>query len=108
MLKIAMGQIDPVVGAFEANVNKIREAYQRACSEQARLLLTPEMGICGYPLHDLIERPEIFERNEKALDDLAALTRGQNCALLVGHVASNPLAQGRSAQNVATVLESGC
>ena len=53
-MKIAVAQIDPVVGAFEANVKKIKEAYKRACSKRARLLLTPELSICGYPPHDLL------------------------------------------------------
>ena len=66
-MQIALAQIDPVVGAFESNVKKIKEAYQRACLEQARLLLTPELGVCGYPLNDLVERSEVFERNEKSL-----------------------------------------
>src|SRR6185437_13982756 len=106
-MKIALAQIDPVVGSFDANVRKIEEAYERACESKARLLLTPELSICGYPPHDLVDRPEIFERNEKALARLAALTKGKSCALIVGHVARNPKAVGRSAQNVASVLEDG-
>jgi NAD+ synthetase len=107
MLRIALAQLDPVVGAFEANVKKIKEVYLRACSEQARLLLTPELGICGYPPHDLVERPEMFERNEKALQDLLAFSRGKNCALAVGHIGRTPYEFGRPAQNVATILENG-
>ena len=107
MLRIAIAQIDPVVGAFESNVQKIKEAYLQACASGARLVLTPELGICGYPLHDLLDRPEMFERNEKALDDLARLTRGQTCALAVGHIAPNVRSEGRRSQNVATVLENG-
>ncbi|MBI4924557.1 MAG: NAD+ synthase [Bdellovibrio sp.] len=106
-LKIAISQLDPVVGAFEQNVKKIKEAYKRACAKEADLLLTPELSICGYPPHDLMDRPEIFDRNEKALEDLQAITLGKSCALVVGHVAHNPLEQGRAAQNVVTVLESG-
>src|SRR5205823_377070 len=106
-MRIAIAQIDPVVGAFDANVRKIQEAYERACAEQARLLLTPELGICGYPPHDLIERPEMFDRNERALEQLAQLTKGKTCALIVGHVAKNPSELGRSAQNVVSVLEAG-
>ena len=30
-MRVAIAQIDPVVGAFEANVKKIKEAYKRAC-----------------------------------------------------------------------------
>jgi NAD+ synthase (glutamine-hydrolysing) len=106
-MRIALAQIDPVVGAFEGNVRKIREVYERACAEQARLLLTPELSVCGYPPYDLMERPEMFERNEKALDALAKLTLGKKCALAVGHVARNPSDRGRAAQNVVTILEDG-
>lgn len=106
-MRIAVAQIDPVIGAFDANVAKIREMYERACTEQARLLLTPEMGICGYPPHDLIERPEIFDRCEKALNELAQITQGKTCILAVGYVARNPDLQGRAAQNVVSLLENG-
>jgi NAD+ synthetase len=106
-MRIAIAQIDPVVGAFDANVRKIQEAYERACAEQARLLLTPELGICGYPPHDLIDRPEMFDRNERALEQLAQFTKNKTCALIVGHVAKNPSELGRSAQNVVSVLEDG-
>jgi NAD+ synthetase len=107
MLKIALAQTDPVVGAFEANIKKIKEAYQRACSKQARLLITPELGICGYPPYDLLDRPEMFERNEKAIEDLAGVTRGQKCALAVGSISKSPFEFGRSAQNSVTILEDG-
>jgi NAD+ synthase (glutamine-hydrolysing) len=106
-MRIAIAQIDPIVGAFEANLKKIEEAYKRACREQARLLLTPELSLFGYPPHDLIERPEIFERTERALEKAADLTKGRPCALIVGHVAKNPLPMGRMAQNVVSVLSDG-
>ena len=106
-MRIAVAQIDPVVGAFEANVKKIKEAYERACSKRARLLLTPELGICGYPPHDLVERPEMFEKNDRAVAELMALTRGQSCALAVGHIVQTPSETGRHAQNVVTILEGG-
>lgn len=107
LMRIAIAQIDPVVGAFESNVKKIKEAYKRACSKDADLLLTPELGVCGYPPHDLVERPEMFDRNERALEELMAATKGQKTALVVGHVATNPAEFGRAAQNVLTVLQDG-
>ncbi|OFZ17912.1 MAG: hypothetical protein A2X94_12795 [Bdellovibrionales bacterium GWB1_55_8] len=106
-MRIAVAQLDPVVGAFEANVKKLKEAYQRACTKKARLLITPELGVCGYPPHDLVERPEIFERNDRAIEDLLGATRGHSCALAVGHIAPNPSGIGRAAQNVVTILEDG-
>lgn len=106
-MRIAVAQLDPVVGAFESNVQKIKEAYRSACSKNADLLLTPELGVCGYPPHDLIERPEMFERNERAVEELKNFTKGEDCVLAVGHVSPNPSAQGRAAQNVITLLEHG-
>jgi NAD+ synthetase len=107
VLRIAIAQLDPVVGAFEANVRKLEEAYQRACLQQARFLLTPELGVCGYPPYDLIERPEMIEKNDRAIQDLLAMTRGQKCALVVGHISQNPSKSGRLAQNTVSVLENG-
>ncbi|MCM2278723.1 MAG: NAD+ synthase [Oligoflexia bacterium] len=106
-MRIALAQIDPVVGAFESNVRKIKEAYENARQAGADLVLTPELGICGYPPHDLVERPEMFDRCEKAIEELCEVTRGSRCALAVGHVARNPSEFGRAAQNVVSVLEDG-
>ena len=106
-MRIAIAQLDPVIGAFDENVKKIQEAYAKACAAKAALLLTPEMGICGYPPHDLVERPEIFERCEKALETLRQLTQGQDTALVVGYVGRNPAPGGRHAQNVVSILSGG-
>ncbi len=109
-MRIAIAQIDPVVGAFNANVRKIREAYERACAAKADLLLTPELSVCGYPPHDLVDRPEMVERCELALNELVKLTaapQARSCALAVGHIAHNPRPTGRASQNCVTVLLQG-
>jgi predicted amidohydrolase len=94
-MRIALAQLNPVVGAFNTNFEFIKEAYERACQEQARLLLTSELVICGYPPLDWINRPELVEGCEKTLQKLATLTQGRKCALAVGHLQKNPSQQGR-------------
>lgn len=106
-MRVAIAQTDPIVGDFESNVSKIAEAYLRADQAGARLLITPELGVCGYPPHDLLERPEIFERNLKAIETLKELTRKGSCALAVGFVGLNPQSIGRRALNLAVILEKG-
>lgn len=106
-MRIAIAQIDPVVGDFQGNFDKISEMYERACQVQARFLLTPELGTCGYPPHDLVERPEFLQQSRSTLDRLMALTEGRACALIVGHVTANPEASGRALQNSVSVLEGG-
>lgn len=106
-LKIAIAQLDPVVGAFDANYRKIKAAYERACADGVDLLLTPELGICGYPPHDLMDRPEMFSRTSQVLQLLAEETRNQSCDLVVGHVTSFVGEVGRAAQNCVSILSQG-
>lgn len=106
-MKIAIAQIDPIVGDFEHNISLITEAYERACSQQARLLLTPELSVCGYPPYDLLLRPEMLERCDRALERLVKITQGKTTALVVGHVAKNKRQQGLPTENAVSVLENG-
>lgn len=106
-MKIALAQIAPIVGAFQANGEKISEAYKKAIKLGADLVITPELSICGYPPHDLIDRPEIFDRCGKVLEDLAKLTSGSKTALVVGWVGKSREKSGRPAQNFVSVLSEG-
>ena len=107
-MRIAVAQLDPVVGAFAANVRKILAAYEQAGAAGVELLITPELSVCGYPPHDLLERPEIFDRNEQALTELGAASKKfPKTALSVGHVARNLADTGRAARNLVTVLHGG-
>ena len=107
-MRIALAQISPVVGDFDGNVRKITKAYDRAAQDSAaRLLLTPELSVSGYPPHDLMDRPEIFSRTDAALESLKTITKGKKLALAVGHVARNPKSKGRRAQNCVSVIQDG-
>ena len=106
-MKISLAQLDPHLGAFDANLRKIQEKYKRACSERARFLLTSEMVVSGYPLYDWIERPELLRKTEEVLEFLTRLTQNQSTALVVGHIWVNPSSQGRAFQNGVSVLEGG-
>jgi len=106
-VKVAIAQISPVVGDFTGNTAQIRDAYQKAIDQGADLLLTPELGVCGYPPHDLVERPEIYDRCAEAIRELSRLTAGRSCALLVGSIIRSPESVGRPGQNAVHVLQDG-
>ncbi len=106
-MRVAIAQISPVVGDFTGNVRQIREAYEKAVDQGADLLLTPELGVCGYPPHDLVERPEIYDRCAAAVAELTELTAGHACALLVGSIIRSPEKVGRPGQNAVHVLQDG-
>jgi len=60
-LKLAVAQLNFVVGDIAGNAKKIVDAAQQAYAEGARLLLTPELSVAGYAAEDLFLRPAFTE-----------------------------------------------
>ena len=85
-VKVAFAQINPTVGDLAGNVLKIVEFARRAHAVGARLVLTPELSLCGYPPEDLLLRPAFIQACADALLDCAkALADLQNLVVVVGH-----------------------
>ena len=83
-LAIAVAQFNPVVGDLAGNTRLILDAMAEAEARSARLLLTPELSICGYPPEDLLLKPGFIADNRAALEKVAAATR--SCVAVVGFV----------------------
>jgi NAD+ synthetase len=84
-MKIALAQFNPVVGDLDGNAARLVELAREAQAAGASLLITPELGLCGYPPEDLALRPDFYAENARVLAGLAGrLPPG--LALVVGHV----------------------
>ncbi|MGA9060327.1 MAG: NAD+ synthase [Terracidiphilus sp.] len=83
-MKIALAQIDPTVGNFTGNLEKIVAASRRAADLGARLAVFSELAICGYPPADFLEKPSFLARCRSAVDELARATRELPTAVLAG------------------------
>ncbi|MEH1841998.1 MAG: NAD+ synthase [Nostoc sp.] len=108
-MKIAIAQINPTIGDLLLNAQKILEAAQRAASTGARLLLTPELSLCGYPPRDLLLNPSFVEAMGITLQNLAQ-DLPPNLAVLVGNVEQNLKAHisgGKTLFNSMALLENG-
>ncbi len=101
MLRIAVAQFNATVGDLTGNVERIVELAGAAKARGARLLLTPELAISGYPPEDLLLRPDFYRACRKALDDLASRVDG--ISLIVGFPEEH---EGRR-HNAAAVIENG-
>ena len=66
-LKICVAQLNLVVGDLTGNSQKIIQAAHSAYADGARLLLTPELAICGYAAEDLFLRPAFIAACDDAL-----------------------------------------
>jgi NAD+ synthetase len=106
-VKIALAQIDPTVGDFTGNLEKIVAASRRAADRGARLAVFSELAICGYPPADLLEKPSFLARCRAAVDELAAATRDLPTAVLAGVALPAGGKSGKPAFNAAVLLDKG-
>jgi NAD+ synthase (glutamine-hydrolysing) len=104
-VKIALGQINPIVGDFAGNSAKIIDYARRAKSQGAGLILFPELSICGYPPRDLVERASFVSHNREAAEHIAAETLG--IAVICGLVTPAHAEAGKSVMNSAALLLDG-
>ena len=100
-MKIAIAQINCTVGDLVANAAKILAYAERAKRQGAKLLLTPELALCGYPPEDLLLRDGFYRACELALHELAHQV--QEITVVVGH----PHQVGENHYNAASVLRDG-
>ena len=106
-MKIALAQIDPTVGDFTGNLEKIVAASRRAAEMGARLAVFSELAICGYPPADFLEKPSFLARCRSAVDELAAATRELPTAVLTGVALPADGKNGKPAFNAAVLLDKG-
>ncbi len=85
-LKLCIAQLNLVVGDLPGNSQKIIQAATAAYQDGARLVLTPELSICGYAAEDLFLRPAFIAACDDAVKALAlALAHLKDLCLVVGH-----------------------
>jgi NAD+ synthase (glutamine-hydrolysing) len=106
-VNIALAQIDPTVGDFQGNLEKIVAASRRAAEMGARLTVFSELAICGYPPADLLEKPSFLARCHAAVAELAEATRNLPTAVLAGVALRSPAESGKPAVNAAVLLDRG-
>ena len=85
-LHICTAQLNYIVGDMAGNAQKIIEAARTAYAQGARLLLTPELAICGYAAEDLFLRPSFVQACDAAVQAIAqALADLPDLVVVVGH-----------------------
>jgi NAD+ synthase (glutamine-hydrolysing) len=100
-VKIAVAQINPVVGDMAGNIRLILGSADAARRLDADLLLTPELVLTGYPPEDLLLRDGFYRATEHALGELAGKLAGMPA--VIGH----PHMQAGRHYNAASLLRGG-
>ncbi|MBF2056281.1 MAG: NAD+ synthase [Cyanobacterium sp. T60_A2020_053] len=87
-MKIAIAQLNPIIGDIKRNAESIINEAQKAHDKQAHLLLTPELSLCGYPPKDLLFNSYFVTLMAEKLAEIAQEIP-PNLATLIGVVTHN-------------------
>ena len=75
-MRIALAQINAVVGDLDGNERRIRERLEEAVAAGAQLALFPELAITGYPPEDLLLKEHFLADARAAVERIARDVRG--------------------------------
>ncbi len=101
VIQAAIAQLNPCVGDFDANREKILQSIQQAREWQSDVVIFPEMMVTGYPPEDLLFRPAFLQQVERVLDDI----RQASAQMTV--VVGAPLQRQGKLYNMAVVFQDG-
>ena len=101
-LLVSVAQANPLVGDIDGNSEQVLRGVDEALTAGVDLLVFPELFLCGYPPEDLLLRPSMRRRIERAKGKIAARVR-ENLYLVVGY----PRIDERGCFNVAGVFYRG-
>ncbi len=104
-MKIALCQIDTIIGDIENNKAKIIKGYERGIADEADLVIFPELSLLGYPSLDLIEKKAFRAAVIKAAEEIASVTG--KTGLLFGSITEDDDNIGTDVHNSALLCYNG-
>jgi NAD+ synthase (glutamine-hydrolysing) len=105
-MRLALAQVNPTVGAVDANAAKVAEWIGRAREAGAELVIFPELCIPGYPAEDLYLKRHFLRANQRAVEELAAHADGIVAMVGFAEPAAQP-SDSRHAHNSIAILAGG-
>ncbi|MGA0231487.1 MAG: nitrilase-related carbon-nitrogen hydrolase, partial [Saprospiraceae bacterium] len=98
-MKIALAQLNYLIGDFDGNVNKILDYIGKARSGGADIVLFGELAVCGYPPRDFLEFNDFIARCSHSIEVIRDATEG--IAVVFGAPVVNPDPEGKDLFNAA-------
>jgi len=83
-LRVALSQINPIVGDLPGNESKIQADYAKAEAAGCQVIVYPELAVTGYPPEDLLLKKAFVRHNQLTVERIASYTG--DCAAIVGFV----------------------
>ncbi len=107
-MKIALAQLNPLIGNLEGNADLIISACKKAATLKANLLITPELSLWGYPPKDLLLNSILIKNQRDLLDHIASILslEAPHLQVLIGVAESAPDFQLPQLFNSLAIVES--
>ncbi|MFI5334560.1 MAG: nitrilase-related carbon-nitrogen hydrolase, partial [Chlamydiales bacterium] len=104
-MRVLLGQINPTIGDFQGNTEKILRVMERAREKRAEIVVFPEMSLCGYQPEDLVMHAAFVEEMHRWLEKIVQASKG--LMVVVGLVRRNPTGGEKPLFNSAAVVQDG-
>ena len=101
-LKIALAQLNPIVGDVKGNIKKLIKV-RSTLNKDVDIIVAPELYVTGYPIDDLVLRDDFLELIKNEIEQLAELTKDNNAAIIIGA----PRKEKESIKNSVFILDHG-
>lgn len=101
-LKIALAQLNPIVGDVKGNIIKLID-IRNNLKDEVDIIVAPELYVTGYPIDDLVLRNDFLELVENEINILAKITNDGKAAIVLGA----PRKEKNSIRNSVFVLDDG-
>jgi NAD+ synthetase len=105
-MRIALAQIDNIIGDLQYNKRKIIEYYEKAVDEKVDLVLFPELALTGYTPRDLIEKKEFRKKTAQIANEIASVTNAET-AIVFGSITEKDETVGTGVYNSAILAYDG-
>ena len=103
LLRLALAQLNPVMGDLAGNAKKALKGRETARSLGADAVIYPELFVSGYPPEDLVQKPAFVAAVERTVEELAKATADGGPAMIIG----TPWPGERRPYNSVALLDNG-
>ena len=104
-MKIAVAQLNYLIGDFEGNVEKMRSYTETAKAQGADIVLFGELATCGYPPRDFLEFDDFIRRAKESIEAIKSFSH--DIAIVVGSPSVNPVPEGKDLYNSVYFITDG-
>ncbi|MGB9679862.1 MAG: NAD+ synthase [Thermoanaerobacteraceae bacterium] len=101
-MKIALAQLNPVVGDIKGNCSKIVKSIEKAKEKNADIIVFPELAVTGYPPKDLLYNPDFLDETLKYIEEII-LPGSNNIGVILG----TPFRENDKLYNAALFIYNG-